>query len=245
MAKPRKKESGNSGVGDWINTYADMVTLLLCFFILLYSFSVVNETKWKELIQSFSYLNKSSAQILNPDDLLDKVPTETSEPLNSPDPSEIEPNAFDNLYQELNDYVIRNGLETSIVINKSDDEINIRFKDAVLFNPDSAVLRNDGRAILVNICNALKTAEGKIQMMRIEGHTAARAAGEPEFQYTFEMSVQRAVSVLRYMRDVGNLLPAKLSAVGYGQYHPIASNETEEGRIKNRRVEIIVSKMSE
>lgn len=251
MAMKNFRRPDSDSGGSWLTTYSDMVTLLLCFFVLLFSFSIVSESKLKDLIDSFKNHYGVDVEI-PPDSNLVTEPVQSGEvilPTKTPFPTlpgttPDNGDEFEELYLDLKKYIAEQGLEANIEIEYDGKEINIRFKDAVLFDPDSAVLRSDGKDILSHMCVALKGAEDKVQMMRIEGHTASRPAGQPQFKYTFEMSVQRAVNVLKYMRDFGQISPFKLSAVGYGQYHPIDDNETEEGRIRNRRVEIIISKLA-
>lgn len=219
MARKRKQaESVNTN--EWMNTYADTVTLLLCFFVLLFSFSTINEKKWKEIVESLN----------------GEYPKETVAK-GSPFNPEDEENG---VYKKIKTYIENNNLESKVELSKDGDTVTIRFKDAILFDPDKTQLREDGKVILGDMSDALKSSIGLIEMINIEGHTASNPKGLPEFQDTFAFSTQRAVNVLEYLLTEKNIDPLKLSAVGYGQYHPLDTNETAEGRIRNRRVEIIV-----
>lgn len=220
MARKRKPaEAVNTN--EWMNTYADTVTLLLCFFVLLFSFSTVNEKKWKEIVDALS----------------DKFPavTQTTE---NPEAAATDPN--DLLYQTIRHHVDQNNLGSKVEVVKDEDIVIMRFKDTILFDPDKTYLRDDGKVILGDMCAILKNSMDLIKIINIEGHTASNPKGLPEFEDTFEFSTKRAVNVLEYMLTTQNMEPKKLSAVGYGQYHPIDTNETAEGRVRNRRVEIIV-----
>lgn len=229
MLNRRKKIQSSSSGNDWMQTYSDAVTLLLCFFVLLYSFSTINAQKWQQLVESFS----------------GRVPVfDIIDPSSEPDEEEGQDKAiknFNDLFIFLSGYIEENGLKSNIELIKDDNSISLRFRDTVLFDPDSYILKPAGRQILDDICIALISADELIEMIRIEGHTAANPKGLPPFKGTFEFSTYRATNVIKYMVEDKSMNPLKLCAAGYGQYHPIGDNETAEGRAKNRRVEIIIT----
>jgi chemotaxis protein MotB len=107
----------------------------------------------------------------------------------------------------------------------------------MFFNPDSAVLTAQGRQLMVDIGTAIRDVQDRIKAIRVDGHTAV--ADSPISDR--DLSTDRANTVLKFLEAGYVSDPSKLLAVGYGQYHPIASNDTEEGRAQNRRVEIIIS----
>jgi len=213
-----------------MTTYSDTVTLLLCFFVLLFAASTISEQKWKQIVDSFTrkgYTPESSY-------------VDSSDVPESP---QLSPN--DRLYTTIKDYVDNHHLSSKVELLKGENTVTLRFKDTILFDPDSTVLREDGKVILGNICDILKNSIDLIEMIHIEGHTASNPKGKPEFKNTFEFSVQRAVNVLKFALNEKKMDVKKLSAVGYGQYHPIGDNETEEGRRMNRRVEIVVTSIGD
>ncbi|MDD4698847.1 MAG: flagellar motor protein MotB [Oscillospiraceae bacterium] len=228
-AKRPKKDVNTS---EWMNTYSDTITLVLCFFVLLFSFSTVNENKWKEIVESFNLdeFKPSSASI-----------TESTSFTDVSDLSVSRISPKDELYNTIDDYIENHNLSSKVELLSGDSTITLRFKDTILFDPDIAVLRADGKEILNNICGLLNNSIDLIDMIEIEGHTAANRQGQPQFIDTFEFSARRAVNVLEYAKSIGNIDPIKLCAVGYGQYHPIGNNETEEGRASNRRVEFVIT----
>ena len=225
MFKRRPSEDNTSS---WLTTYSDTVTLLLCFFVLLFASSTISEQKWRQIVESFTMRGFSP----------DPGYVESSEEIPL-DPPEISPN--DKLYTTIKDYIENHHLSSRVVLLKGENTVTLRFRDTILFDPDSTVLREDGKVILGNICDILKNSIDLIEMIHIEGHTAANPKGKPQFTNTFEFSTRRAVNVLKYALNEKNIDVKKLSAVGYGQYHPIGDNETEEGRSINRRVEIVVT----
>lgn len=217
---PKKSVNTN----EWLNTYADSVTLLLCFFVLLFSFSTLNETKWKKLVQAFNYKDINVEEIVS--DIPDLKPQPTEEEL---------------LYERIKDYITSNNLDSKIDAIRDDGKITVRFTDVILFDPDRTELRSDGKIVLGDICKILNNSIDLIEMIQIQGHTAANPKGLPQFTRTFEFSTYRSINVLRYVLDVEKMDPYKLSIVGFGQYHPVGDNETEEGQVKNRRVELVVT----
>ncbi|NLK40290.1 MAG: flagellar motor protein MotB [Clostridiales bacterium] len=242
--KPDDKVDTNG----WMNTYADTVTLLLCFFILLFSYSTVNESKWEAIVRSFRYpfYQDQKPEDIDWDDITWPPVTVTEPEETTAEPgggdTDEEPSKTDEdlLYEKIKEYVYHHDLSANIEATRVDGEIRIRFTDVVLFDPDSYLLRDDGKRILAGLCKILNESIELISMIEIQGHTAANVKGAPEFTNTFEFSTYRALNVLRYAIDYEGIDPYKISAKGYGQYHPVGDNETEEGRKKNRRVEIVV-----
>jgi chemotaxis protein MotB len=242
--KGSKKEVNTN---EWMNTYADTITLLLCFFVLLYSFSTINEAKWRKIVESFN-LEKYDSDVSNhtmteiPDITDIGFPDTTTTQATGAGGNITSPN--DELYIRIKEYIQKNDLSSKVELISDENTISLRFKDTILFDPDSTVLRQDGKVILKSIGQMLKDSIGLIKMIEIQGHTAKNPDGLPQFKNTFQFSTFRAVNVLQFLLDDIGINPQKLSAVGYGQYHPIGDNETEEGRIKNRRVEIVATSIT-
>ena len=211
-----------------MTTYGDMVTLLLTFFVLLYSFSSIDSEKWQNLVKSLS----GGSSVLE-----NVVTTTTLEGNKSFDIQQ-----FEELYLRLKEYVEENQLTSRVNLSKTDNEIQIRFVDNVLFDSGKANLKPEALDILSKITTALHTYNTSIQMVRIEGHTDNVAINTSMFPTNWELSTARAVEVLRFLIESRNFDPIKMSAVGYGEYHPIADNNTDYGRTKNRRVDIVIAR---
>jgi len=236
----RKRKEGGSkkGAPAWMNTYGDMVTLLLTFFVLLYSFSSVDAEKWQNLVVSLGGGDKGVLQ--------NNAPVETSN-VNQEEYEALKSKLadFQSLYESIKGYIAENDLETKITLTKTDNEIQIRFVDNVLFDSGSADLKNDAIEILSKITLALKTYSTSIEMIRIEGHTDNVAINTAKFPTNWELSTARAVGVLRNLIEKEQLDANVVSAVGYGEYHSIADNSTPEGRAKNRRVDFVIARTAE
>lgn len=223
MKKAHKEEGGS-----WMDTYGDMVTLLLCFFVMLYAISAVDQTKWANLVKS-----------LNPDEV--KV-LETASPISESIQITEVPDDFEQLYENLKKEVEEKKLGESIEVKKGAGFTFITFKSAVIFDANSYVLKDDAKKVLDDFCVILSSFSGDIQQIQILGHTAEATVGENNISTDRFLSSNRAASVLVYIQEKNILDPSKLVSMGYGQYRPIADNTTSEGRATNRRVELLITK---
>lgn len=236
MAKRQKKpEHDNSG--DWLNTYADMVTLLLTFFVMLYASSSLDEQKWQLIYQAFQSHGKYINQYIdspNPVEEDGEGTVSENEGANGGD-GEL-PQTFDMLYTYLSNYVTENKLTDAVSVEQGQAHIKIGFDDSVLFLPDSAELRQEGKDIINGIAPGLKAVSGLIQTCTVSGHTAGGIISPVN---DWALSCGRAVSVINYMEFRKVLDTSKFIAQGCGPNRPIADNATAEGRAKNRRVEMM------
>lgn len=222
----RKKGGGNGPNKDaWLNTYADMITLILVFFVLLFSMSTIDAAKYELLVEMF-----------NPSAIQDPTGSATDTAV-SDTATDQEVLDLEELYQYLTQYVESRGLQDQIQVSQGENVVGIQFMSSMFFNPDSAVLTAQGRQLMVDIGTAIRDVQDRIKAIRVDGHTAV--ADSPISDR--DLSTDRANTVLKFLEAGYVSDPSKLLAVGYGQYHPIASNDTEEGRAQNRRVEIIIS----
>lgn len=223
--KPRK-----DGGGNWMDTYGDMVTLLLCFFVLLYAISAVDQTKWTNLVKS---LNPNAAETL---EAAIHVPQTDDNVV----PQDV-PKDFETLYENLKEEVAKRSLDTEIEVKRGKGFTFITFKDKVFFDGYSYVLKDSGKEILDTICDILAPYSQDIKQIEVLGHTA-------EVQQDFSikndrfLASNRATAVVIYLQEKDIIDPMKLVSMGYGKYWPVAENDTAEGRAMNRRVELLITK---
>jgi len=255
MRRRNKPEEGKGGAAEWLVTYSDMVTLLLTFFVLLFSFSTIDAQKWKALVLSLNgrgiRIEDTSGNNGVPGDSESEDPLEIDE-INSyldgetdaPSVETVDDN-FEKLYRKIKDYVEENNLVAQIDIEKSRTQILLRFKDNVLFDSGRADLKKEAIQILGDISVVLKDSIEDIEMIRIEGHTDDVPIKTVWYPTNWELSTARAVQVLRFFIEKKGLEPAKMSAVGYGEYHPIRTNDTDANRALNRRVDLVIAKYIE
>lgn len=225
------KRSHKDEGGSWMDTYGDMVTLLLCFFVLLYAISAVDQNKWQNLVESLNPKANSMSDQVNAND--------GENPLQDV----VVPEDFETLYENLKKEVEKNNLSDMIDVKKGDGYTFISFKSNICFDANSYVLRNEVKVILDSFCQILSNYTDDIGQIQILGHTAIASPGRQINVVNDRfLSANRATSVLIYIQEKNIFDPAKLVAIGYGQYRPIADNNTTEGRASNRRVEILITK---
>lgn len=237
----RKKVKGFNRDG-WLNIYADMITLILVFFILLYSISVIDQEKYQMLVKAFT----KDPETLEKIRLLE---TEKKEEVGKPDPAQtgikgddiFDIENLEDLYIHLKNYISENELEESVQVQKGKDAVFIRFMSTLFFEADKADLKNGGKEILDYVGEAMAHVEPIVKLIRIDGHTAEAAPGTSKVDDR-SLSTDRANKVLKHLEKHFVKDPAKLIAVGYGMFRPVAPNDIEENRAKNRRVEILITK---
>ncbi|MDR1771781.1 MAG: flagellar motor protein MotB [Hungatella sp.] len=210
----------------WLLTYSDMITLLLALFIIMYGMSSVDTTKLKEMSHGLE-------QVLNHTDQVNGSAAGGN--------ISVSADNLDHVYQVLKAYIADRDLGNMINVSSNGSAISIHLKDAMLFQPDTAILLPDSKPVIQEISSSLEAIYGDINHITITGNTADLghhdAANEAD---SWQLSVNRAVAVLNQMTAMG-LEPAKMSIEGNSHYNPIVSNDTEEGRAKNRRVEITIT----
>ena len=234
----RKRDSDSGGGGDsWLNTYADMVTLLLCFFVLLYSISSVDAAKWAVIVKSFNPdAGKETAQIIAGE------PSDESKFDSSEITSNTEIESLEELYFVLSKEIVQQGLESDVELSKGDGFTFVTFRNNIFFQGDSYLLQPQGKEVLDIFVGVIGEAEGIIDEIKVLGHTSQ---GNPdkvnEVRFDRFLSSNRATEVLVYLQEKNFIDPAKLVSTSYGQFRPISSFDTPENRAQNRRVEILIT----
>lgn len=229
-----KKRSKPQGSGaNWMDTYGDLVTLLLCFFVLLYSISTVDQAKWIQVVKSFNPDAKDVSQIADP--VAENAPDDV--------PGFPVSDDFDELYESLKKAVEEAGLDSEVELFKGDGYTFITFRDNVFFDGDSSVIKEGGATILAQFASIISGVDSSIKEIQILGHTtqadpnvANEAVGDRV------LSSERAARVAAFLQVRINVPPENIVAIGYGQWRPIAPFDTEENRARNRRVELLITK---
>lgn len=237
----RNKKSGGGGA-NWMDTYGDMVTLLLCFFVMLYSMSRMDESKWIALVQSFNpdYAVDEPSQIVVGGEIANEPVTDLPSGLTEEQVEE----ALETLYLSMAETVSSAGLQDMVSLSKGSGYVFISFDDTIFFDGDSYVLKDGGKAILDQIAVPLAETSESINEIRVLGHTAQASPDRPNYVDVDRfLSSDRATVVTIYLQEKNIIDPARLVSVGYGQWRPIAGNGTAEERAQNRRVELIISGM--
>lgn len=239
MARKKRESGGGPGSGDWLNTYADMVTLLLTFFILLYSMSSMDSAKFNMLVTAFASDGESSDKIILRGEAQGDR-TDASNTFASPE-GEVQIDNLEDIFQYLQQMINDGEMGESVEVAQGEGFVFIRFMDNMLFEPNSAILKPKDKEILKFVGEGIKSVQNDTSSINIVGHTAS-VPGNPDYAVSDrKLSTQRANEVLMYFEDTIGIDGRKMFATGYGKWKPIAENDTEQGRSQNRRVEILIS----
>ena len=240
-----KKKGGGGGGANWMDTYGDMVTLLLCFFVLLYSMSTISEENWKKIVMSF-----------NPNSILTQTdPEGNGGPFADPEVGDKNPglqeieaaqneieNMMEELFLALQNYTKQEGLESAVSVSQDGGVIYLKLMNKAMFGGDSYELLPEAKVILGEVCGILDKAKDAIEEIRVEGHTAQAYADRPNATAgDRRLASNRATEVTIFLQDHTTIHPARICSVGWGQWHAIANNQNEENRAPNRRVELVIS----
>lgn len=230
----RRRKTEQSDSGNWLTTYSDMVTLLLTFFVLMFSFSEIDAQKFRSIMSSFqggTGVLESGTSL----EITDEI---------SPFEGELEED-LEKLKDILEEYADSIGLGSEIILSVEERGLVIRFMDNVLFDSGKADLKPESVKILKSIAEILNREEFQDKLIKIEGHTDTDPIiYSKKFPTNWELSATRAINVLRYLVERENIDGSRVSSSGYSFYRPIAPNDTSENKQKNRRVDIVILKTS-
>lgn len=250
MARKKKELDGG---GSWMDTYGDMVTLLLTFFIVLYSMSTIAEDKWAEIVRAFNTdgTTKVDQIVLTLDGDGDNMVDNKGE---GETDSEIGLSSFDKLYTEIVEYLENNNLSEKVDVSQGEnsedaqqegdyrENISLKFNQSVQFVGDSAELLPSSYEILNFLGDLLVAVDEDVAVIVIRGHTAT---GRYSVVDSRLLSMERAGTIANYFANNFNLAEGKIVPMGHGGLFPIAPNDTEENMQLNRRVEVeIIGKNS-
>jgi chemotaxis protein MotB len=220
---PREKKGGDS----WIMTYGDMMSLLLTFFVLIVSFSSIQESKFQQVALSlqgaFGVMNKPPTVVEMPQLLI-------------PEMSAKERQDILQEIRRLERSLLDTGLDKEVDIKVTERGIAFRINAPFLFDTGRAELKAPNIAVLSKLAGFFQRFD---YPLRIEGHTDSVPIHNERFPSNWELSAARAVAVARFFQAEG-VAPERMAAIGFGEYHPLAANDTTEDRAKNRRVEIFL-----
>lgn len=215
----------------WLLTYADMITLLMALFIVLYSMSVLNKSKF-EAFQSSLKQSKNTGQ----PDIKPPAPKPTDKP-QPPEPNTVSHGELEHLKQALIVALKKVHEEKAATLVIDDRGLAIKLTSGVLFDSGQSILLPEGARVM----DALGPELSKIgNNMTIEGHTDNQPINTGPYPTNWELSTSRATTVLRRLLDEYHLTPSHLQANGFADTRPDADNSTVAGRAKNRRVVLLV-----
>lgn len=246
----RKKKNHESHTDEsWLIPYADILTLLLALFIVLFASSQVDQYKMQKLKMALDSIFSGGSGMMSSESemetiqILDEVQEENSENPSQTDLEERRDEAIAeditlNKYKEkLDNYFQEVGLANHVTSTVQEVGLRVTIQDIALFDSGRAELRPEVLPVLKNLSVIL---EGLNKYVQISGHTDNLPIRTSEYPSNWELSVARAMDVMKYLLGNPKLKPELYSVVGYGEYRPVSSNDTAEGRAANRRVELLI-----
>jgi chemotaxis protein MotB len=231
-----KAEAPHENEERWLLTYADMITLLMVLFVVMYAISNTD-------IRKFTVLAQSMAAAFNVDVLQGtQAVTITAGQETTPDTGQMSSGSgvvssdFRSIEAGLKDWAIQHGLSESVEVTRSREGIVIRIGGSLLFESGRVVLNADSEKLLDKVVSLIKPLPNKI---RIEGHTDDVAPDSWLYRDNWQLSSARSLAVLDAMRARG-IDEYRLSAEAFAQYEPIEPNTDDASRARNRRVDLVV-----
>lgn len=262
MAK-RKEEAPAPGSPAWMATFGDLMNLLLCFYVLLFSMSTIDAQKLQAVAESFSQtfsvftggataigdgilISNGVSQLNELDEYINSMGKTADGEEDTDEIGDYEEMAqqvedaqlaeSEELAEKISESIAENNLDDVISVEFTSQYVQLTLKGALLFNSGKAEVREDALPVLDKVGVILERYANSI--IEIEGHTDNVPISGGKYADNSELSCARALSVFNYFLETTNLEPSMIKYAGRGEYVPVADNSTEEGRARNRRVEI-------
>lgn len=243
MSKKKKHHHEEHIDETWLIPYADLLTLLLALFIVLFASSQIDQKKFQEIARS---LNSALAGGLGVFDF--PSPVEQNNPQTSVPNKErltknqqqtiVEQEGLREIQTKINQYIKKEHLQGELQTTLTEEGLLVTIANDILFDSGSAEVRPQDKSIAQEISRLL--VMNPPRNIIVSGHTDNVPIHNSKFASNWELSVMRAVNFMKLLLENKQLDPRLFSAKGYGEFKPIASNATPEGRMKNRRVEILI-----
>jgi len=232
------EHGGGGSTERWLLTYADLITLLLAFFIILYAGS-------KADLARFSQLSKGLARAFGMDGLEtggEGLMEQSGSQVFEFDQLSPERRQFMAVSEKLQAYAAEHGLAEKVAVNFRTEGIAITLSNALLFPSGGVELGPESLATLAEIADLIRPMPNEI---RIEAHTDNLPTNSPLYPTNWELSAARAARVARYLTEEANIEANRVAVLGYGEYRPLFPNDTREHRLLNRRADIVILYPSE
>jgi chemotaxis protein MotB len=254
MAKKAKHDDHEEHIDEtWLIPYADLLTLLLALFIVLFASSSVDVQKFESMAQSFSSVLSGGAgvfdhatfipvgdtvQDLGKDKIDGNEKTRTKEEQELQEKIKQETEQLEKLKEKIDQYIVSNGLTTQLTTELNNFQLLLRISDNALFPSGAATVKTEAQKLAVAISDLL-VAYPQYEVI-VSGHTDDRPINTFEFNDNWMLSWKRSYNFMEILLSNNKLDESRFSPVGYGEHRPIATNTTEAGRAANRRVEVSI-----
>lgn len=273
MTKLKRKKKHDEHIDEsWLIPYADILTLLLALFIVLFASSQIDQKKFEAVAESFAseldggtgILDSNSPTDIEDDGTSSQIPSIIDQEVEKDD-TETEPGAggdsdveidatelytaaqdqkeLEQMQQAFQEFAEENGIEARVTTELDNRGLVVKLREGVLYESGSADLNGDAAKLAREISQMFESEVPRT--IYIEGHTDNVPTNQSEYPTNWELSSARAINFMKIILENSELDPRKFSATGYGEYRPIASNDTAQGKAENRRVEIVISRFIE
>lgn len=240
MSRRKKHEEAHENHERWLLSYADFITLLMIFFIIMYSMSNLDKEKYKQVAAG---LNKAmggggGSNIIGKDGGV-SIDDEWA-PTNTNVVNLEEEQKLEKVKEVVDKYLKESGLENSVASAVEERGLVLSFKDSLFFDSGKADIKAEQINRLVQIGKILNQPIINGSYIRVEGHTDNRPISNSAYKSNWDLSVIRASNVAQVLISQSGMDPRRVSAAGYGEFRPKADNKDESGKAKNRRVDILI-----
>ena len=223
-----------AGAPKWVVTFGDLMSLLLCFFVLLLSFSEMDRQKYKQVAGSLreAFGVQRQTKVMEMPKGMKMIARDFDQEI-------IATRIKETLGEQIDEMMASQleELQDQITLEEGDNQVIIRLMGESTFDSGKAEIRPQLKPLLQKIAQTLQEAEGDVI---IAGHTDNVPIRHGLYATNLRLSSARAAAVAEFLLDSSRINPKRISTMGFGEYHPIESNLTAAGRQKNRRVEIII-----
>ena len=259
MAKKSKRHETHDEHMDesWLIPYADILTLLLALFIVLFASSSVDAQKFQSMMVSFNSVLSGGDGLFETGTVVpigseaavrSNRQSEEKEDATSPEQRkkltelqkkiQEETIQLENLKHKLDEYIEVNGLNSQLTTELNNFQLLLRISDNALFPSGSASVKEDARKLALAISDML-VAYPQYEII-VSGHTDNRPIRTAQFSDNWDLSTARSLNFMKILISNKDIEPSRFSSIGYGEYQPIDTNDTEAGRAANRRVEVSI-----
>lgn len=231
----KKQEEEPENHERWLLSYADFITLLMIFFIIMYSMSEMDKTKYSALASAFSIqMGGGGTGIVEGSSGSADSGSGTSAKELSEEEKQKE------VKKTIDEYIDTSELNDSVTTSIEERGLVLSFNDALFFDSGEAEVKENQKDKFADIGELLNQPTLKESFIRVEGHTDSIPVSNPRYKSNWDLSVLRASNVAQIIIGGSGINPSRVSVVGYGEYRPKADNKTKEGRFENRRVDILI-----
>lgn len=245
--RDRKRKSDDKMDDSWLLPYADMLTLLLALFIVLFSMSEIDVKKFENLASIFKSEFSSGGGMINDGESIvteEDSPEEEEKDDEKDEDQDNEEEAFKefqqllDMQQMIEEYIVDHDLADTLVTQLSGEGLLVTVRTDITFDSGSARVKENGQDIAKEMAQMISSDPP--HDIVVNGHADDRPMENDEFASNWELSTMRAIQFMYLLIEESDLEPKWFSAKGYGEYHPLVENTSEENRAKNRRVEVLI-----